>query len=98
MTERLAAIRQRRDALVARAEAQRQALGSLSQRWQRTVSLADTGLTLARELRAHWITVAAGTTLMTWMGRGRVGVWIGRIWMGWSLYRSLRDTAPRGQP
>jgi hypothetical protein len=95
MTERLAAIRQRRDALVARAEAQRQTLSRLGQRWQRAISLADTGLTLARELRAHWFTVAAGTTLLTWMGRGRLGIWIGRIWMGWSLFRSLQDTRPR---
>lgn len=98
MTERLAAIRKRRDALVARAEAQRQTLGSLSQRWRRTISLADTGLTLARQLRAHWVTVAAGTTLLTFVGRGRLGIWIGRIWMGWELYRSLRETAPRRQP
>ena len=98
MTKRLATIRQRRNALVTRAEAQRQTLGRLGQRWQRTLSLADTGLTVARELRAHWVTVAAGTTLLTWMGRGRLGVWIGRIWMGWSLYRSLHDTRPRRQP
>jgi hypothetical protein len=98
MTDRLAAIRQRRDAMVARAEAQRQTLHHIAQRWQRTFSLADTGLTLAREVRSHWMTVAAGTTLLTWMGRGRLGVWIGRVWMGWSLFRSLHDPRPRRQP
>lgn len=98
MTERLATIRQRRDALVARAEAQRETLGRLGQRWRTAVSLADTGLTLARELRAHWVTVAAGTTLLTWMGRGRLGVWVGRIWMVWSLYRSVSKQPSRTSP
>jgi hypothetical protein len=98
MTDRLAAIRQRRDALVAEAEAQRQTLHRIGQRWHRTLSLADTGLTLVREVRSHWMTVAAGATLHTWMGRGGLGVWIGRIWMGWALYRSLHDTRPRRQP
>lgn len=97
MTPRLVAIRQRRDALVTRTETQRQTLRHLSQRWRTTLSLADTGLTLARELRAHWLTVAAGTTLLTWMGRGNLGVWIGRLWMGWYLYGSLRNKAP-GRP
>lgn len=98
MTERVAAIRQRRDALVARAETQRQTLGRLLQPWQATLTLADGGLTLARELRAHWFTVAAGTTLLTWMGRGRLGVWIGRLWMGWYLYGSLRNQGPSRHP
>lgn len=98
MTARLDAIRQRRDALVARAETQRRTLGHLSQRWRTTLSLADTGLTLARELRAHWVTVAAGTTLLTWMGRGRLGVWIGRIWMAWAMFRSVSNQTSRTLP
>lgn len=98
MTARLAAIRQRRDALVGRAEAQRHTLGHLTHRWRTALSVADTGLTLARELRAHWITVAAGKTLLSWMGRGRLGVWIGRIWMAWSLYRSVSNQPSRTPP
>ncbi len=98
MTERITAVQQRREALVARAEAQRHTLGRLVQPWQTTITLADSGLTLARELRAHWFTVAAGTTLLTWMGRGRLGVWIGRLWMGWYLYGSLRNQGSGRQP
>ncbi len=98
MTPRLAAIRQRRAALLTRAETQRQTIRHLSRRWRTTLSLADTGLTLARELRAHWLTVAAGTTLLTWMGRGNLGVWIGRLWMGWYLYGSLRNKIPGRRP
>jgi hypothetical protein len=98
MSARLKVIRQRRDALVARAEAQRQTLGHLTRRWRTTLSVANTGLALAREVRAHWVTVAAGTTLLTWMGRGRLGVWIGRIWMAWAMYRSVSNQASRPLP
>lgn len=91
MNARLTDIRRRRDALVVRVETQRQALDALVQPLQRTLAVADSGMTIARELRAHWFTLAAGTTLLTGMGRGRLGVWIGRAWMGWSLYRSLRS-------
>jgi hypothetical protein len=98
MNARLTDIRQRRDALVALAETQRQALGTRVQPLQRTLAVADSGMTIARTVRTHWFTLAAGTTLLTRMGRGQLGVWIGRAWMGWSLYRSLRNQGPRGRP
>jgi hypothetical protein len=31
------------------------------------------------------------------MGRGRLGVWVGRIWTAWQLYRSLQDQQLRDQ-
>jgi hypothetical protein len=98
MNARLTDIRQRRDALVVRAKTQRQVLGTLVQPLQRTLAVADSGITIAREVRAHWFTLAAGTTLLTGMGRGRLGVWIGRVWIGWPLYRSLRNQGPRSRP
>jgi hypothetical protein len=97
ITARLAAIRQRREALVAQAEAQRQTIADLARPWQSWLALARQSVAIAREWRGHWLTIAAGTALMTWMGRGRWGVWIGRIWMGWKLYRSLHDH-PRKRP
>ncbi len=98
MNARLTHIRQRRATLVARAEAQRQVLGALVQPLQTPLAAADGAMRIARELRAHWLTLAAGTTLLTWMGRGRLGVWIGRVWVGWSLYHSLRNPGPRTRP
>jgi hypothetical protein len=98
MNARLATIRKRRDALVARAEVQREEIGRLVEPLQAPLTVLDAGLTIAREVRAHWFTLAAGTTLLTWMGRGKLGVWIGRLWVGWSLLHSFLNPGSRRKP
>ncbi|MFZ5877304.1 MAG: YqjK family protein [Nitrospirota bacterium] len=98
MNARLTNIRQRRAALVQRAETQRRTLADLVQPLQAPFHLLDGAITIAREVRAHWVTLAAGTTLLTWMGRGTLGVWVGRIWVAWSLFHSLRNPGARDNP
>lgn len=96
--ERLAAIQRRRDALVSRADDQRQALGDLVRPWRTSFALADRAMVLGREIRSHWFTLAAGSLLISRVGRGPVGVWLARIWTGWDLYRALRKPGPRPTP
>lgn len=98
MNATLSAIARRRQALVARAEAQRQTLTDLSQPWYAGLTLADRAIALAREVRGHWITLAAGALLLTTLGRGRAGVWVGRLWTAWELYRALRHPGPHHRP
>lgn len=91
MNARLTAIARRRTSLVAQVAAQRTEFGRLVQPWQMPLAFADRGMALARRLRAHPLVVAVGVALFTWMGRGRLGVWVGRIWTTWQVYRSLQD-------
>lgn len=94
MNAKLTAIARRREALVERAEAQRQALTESIRPWRTGLTLADRAIALAREVRAHWITLAAGTLLLTKLGRGQAGVWVGRLWTVWEVYRALRTSGP----
>lgn len=55
-------------------------------------------MVLGREIRSHWFTLAAGSLLISRVGRGPVGVWLARIWTGWDLYRALRKPGPRPTP
>jgi hypothetical protein len=98
MNARLTAIRHRREELVARAGDQRQALGDLVEPWRTGLTLTDRAIALAREVRSHWITLAAGALLLSRMGRGRGGVWVRRLWTIWELYRVLRNPEPRHRP
>jgi hypothetical protein len=98
LNAKLTNIRQRREALVARADAQRHALSQLAQPLHRPLTMMDSAMKIAHEVRAHWVTLAAGTTLLTWMGRGSLGVWVGRIWVAWSLLHSIRNLGSRDAP
>lgn len=95
MNARLTTIARRRAALVAQIAAQRTELDRLMQPWRMPLALADRGMALAHRLRAHPLAVAVGVALLTRMGRGRLGVWIGRIWTTWQVYRSLQDQRRR---
>lgn len=97
MNARLTAIARRRAALVAQAAAQRHELDRLIRPWQMPLALADRGIALVHGLRAHPLAIAVGVALLTRMGRGRLGVWVGRIWTAWQLYRSLQDQRLRDQ-
>jgi hypothetical protein len=45
-----------------------------------------------RQLRhAHPFAIAAGVALLTLMRRGSLGVWGGRLWTAWVVYRSLQN-------
>jgi hypothetical protein len=94
MNERLAAIQRRRDALISRANGQRQALADLVEPWRAGLVLTDRAMALGREIRSHWFTLAAGGVLISRVGRGPLGVWLARIWTGWKLYRALRKAPP----
>jgi hypothetical protein len=97
MNPRLTAIARRRAALVAQAAAQRQDLDRLIRPWQMPLALTDHGIALVRRLRAHPLVIVVGVALLSRMGRGRLGVWVGRIWTAWQLYRSLQDQRLRDQ-
>ncbi len=90
MNEWMVEIAQRRAVLVARAAAQREEIGRLVRPWQASFALADRGLALLRRLRGHPLLLTLGVALLARFGSGRLGVWAGRIWTAWQLYRSLQ--------
>lgn len=95
MNARLAEVTRRRAALVAKAAAQREEVGRLTQPWQMPLALADHGIALVRTLRAHPLAIAVGVALLVRMRRIRLGVWIERIWTAWQFYHLLREHGAR---
>jgi hypothetical protein len=97
MSARVIDIQGRRDALVAKAAAQRDAVGDLVQPWRARFAVADRLITLGRALHAGWITLAAGALLISQLGKGSRGKWIASIWTVWSLFNALRGQGPRSR-
>jgi chorismate-pyruvate lyase len=90
----LALLRQRRELLVLRAQAQRLEVAALAQVWQRPLTLADTLLAAARSVHRFWLLYAAALALLARSRRVSLGIWIGRIWTAWEVYRALRSSKP----
>jgi hypothetical protein len=97
MGTRLIDIQRRRDTLVARAAEQRGALNELIQPWWTRLTRASRLIALARDLRAGWITLAAGALLISQLGKGTRGKWIASIWTAWNVFNALRGPGPRSR-
>lgn len=98
MSTRLVAIRQRRAALLARAEAQRDEIARITRPWRATLSVADRLLALFRRLRAHPLAIGAGVVLLFWLGRSRQSLWLGRLWTLWQIFSALQGRRRYGPP
>lgn len=92
MNPRLALLRQRRELLVLRAQAQRLEVEALVQAWHRPLTFADALAAAARRLHRFWLVYALAVALLARSRRVSLGIWIGRIWTAWEIYRSLRPS------
>jgi hypothetical protein len=90
---RLRLLRQRRELLLLRIQAQRLQLASLAQDWDRPLALADTLVVAARRMSRYWLIYTLVLAFFVRSRRGSVGLWLGRAWTAWEIYRSLH---PRG--
>ncbi len=87
--DRLTEIARRKERLIARAEAQRTAIGASFRELERPISIIDRGLGIARFFRGHPLLVAAiVTVVMTFRRRGLLSL-AGRALAAWRLWRSV---------
>jgi formate dehydrogenase assembly factor FdhD len=96
---RLAMIVRKREALVARATAQRQELVTHAAGLQRLLQIGNTAMDIGRTLRLHpALTAVAVTTLMEGFARRhRFFLWAGRAFTLWELFRVFREQWARGR-
>ena len=86
---RLMEIALQKERLIARAEAQRAAVGECVYRLQGPIAIADRGVAVARFLRSHPLLVAAAAAaLVALRGRGLLAL-AGRAFSVWRLWRSV---------
>ncbi len=97
MNDRLLDIHIRRARLLAKIDAQRNALGIISSRWERPLAMGDAGLAAFRFVRAHPVILAGFGALVVFRQRGALGLaQVG--WRLWRLYRSALSFATRFRP
>lgn len=93
MNERMPEIRQRRDELLARIEAQRGQLAEITSSWARPLALADRGVSILRFLRGQPLLVAGAVALAVWRRQGVVGLFrrASLVWAGYRYFANLRQ-------
>jgi len=93
MNSRVALIRQRREALVARSAAQRAEVARIMRPWRAPLSIADRVASIVQRVRAHPLAIPLGIALLFSMGRShsRAGIWLSRIWTLWQLFSSIQN-------
>lgn len=92
MNIRLFEVKQRRNEILARIAAQREALAEVEISLQKPLTYVDQGLGAVRFLRAH---LALTTALAALIGIRRRGVFgLGKlVWRGWRLFRLAKSFA-----
>lgn len=90
MNARLADIHQRRAALTARTEVQRQQVSRLIERWRTPLSVADRVIGFVRRVGRSPLAIPVAAVALFWLGRKRKQLRLGRLWTVWRLYSSLR--------
>jgi hypothetical protein len=95
MNTKLAAVVQRRQAMVSRAAAQRAEIAVFVERWRRPLSVADGAYRLGQAVRRHPAISAVGLAILVWTQRNRVLVWSGGLFTLWELYQAFREQWPR---
>jgi hypothetical protein len=95
MSRRLDEIEQRKQLLVARANIQRSELNYLAQIVDRPFRIVDAMLGVGRAFSMQPV-FRASSRLLT--PRHRLLFWAGRIFVGWEIYRVIREQWPRRRP
>lgn len=94
MNARLALLRRRREMLALRAQAQRLEIEAIAQSWRKPMAFADTVVAAARRANRYWLIYTLVLAFVVRTRRVPLGLWIGRMWTAWEVYRSFR---PRGR-
>lgn len=89
MNEKLTRLAERRERLVALADAQRTALVRDIEPWRMPMAVADQGLAVLRVIRRHPVWLVGGIVLLVVWRPARAGVWLRRGWITWRIARRL---------
>lgn len=90
MNANLVRLAERRERLVAQAEAQRRRLAQDIEPWRIPLALADQGLTALRYFRSHPGWIIGVVVLLAALRPQRVGKWLGRGLVSWQVMNRLR--------
>lgn len=89
LQDRLIEIARRKERLIARAEAQRAAIGASFRQLERPIGIIDRGLEIARFLRGRPLLVATVVALVVALRRRGLLSLAGRALSAWRLWRSV---------
>jgi hypothetical protein len=89
--DKLIELAERRVALRARIEEQRQAVGAQAARFRPALGLVDSGLHVVDYLRRNPAPLVAALTLAVVLRPRRLFTWSRRAWLGWKLWTRLRQ-------
>ena len=89
MNEKLTHLGERRERLIANAEAQRNALAQNVESWRRPLMLADQGVAAIRFIQRHPFWMGSVVILLTALRPGRFGEKLRRGWIAWQVIRKL---------
>jgi hypothetical protein len=90
MNNKLIRLAERREQLIAAADAQRTVLAQTVAPWRTPLALADQGLAALRYVRQHPEWIAGGVALFVALRPNRVGTWLRRGWLTWQVVNKLR--------
>jgi hypothetical protein len=90
MNANLIRLAERRERLIAQAEAQRRTLAQDIEPWRIPLALADQGLTALRYFRSHPGWIIGVVVLLAALRPQRVGKWLGRGLVSWQVMHRLR--------
>lgn len=89
MNGRMARLAERRERLIAQAEAQRRALAQDMAPWRTALALADQGLNAMRFLRRHPVWLLGAVALIVALRPAKAGKWLRRGWIAWRVVQKL---------
>lgn len=92
MNRKMQQVIQRRERLVALADAQRAALGRAIEPWRMPLALTDQGLGALQYVRHHPQWLVGGVLLLAVLRPRGLGKWLGRGWVSWQLLNRLRGS------
>lgn len=91
MNENAMRLLERRERLVAQAEAQRQNLARDIEPWRAPLAMADRGLRALRYVSSHPKWMVGGVVLLAVIQPRHAFRWLGRGWLAWQAMSGLRD-------
>jgi hypothetical protein len=90
MNANLTRLAEQRERLIARAAAQRTALGNAIEPLRAPLSIADQGLAALRFIKRHPAWLVGGAVLFAAIRPRSAGRWLGRGWLAWRIVQQLR--------
>jgi hypothetical protein len=82
---------ERRESLLAQTTAQRDTVTQIIAPWRIPLSMVDQGLAALRVISVHPLWMVGGMTMLSVIGRGRVGIWLWRSLVTWRIVHELRS-------